>query len=477
MLAKETESNEVKSGKGRGSNKSCKKLVATREVKINVDAALLKEGAIFKGYEEFWVQNLIITTEVVLYKRARYQQPDGSYITADLPAGTNDHFGEGLKHYIVNQYHTNNVPFDKIHQDLQAMGIQISAGKINSIAMQAVDTLEPEHDAMVKAGMQTAQDIRMDDTGGRHQGKNHSYVVMQNDLFACFKSINSKSRIDILRALQNNKNITYALNGAAIDYLNAQKCTPEHIDIIQQHLGTIKQSYLLWKQFLKSVGIDKYNTSKLMLKLLEEAALLGGAIENGLHPQVVLLSDGAPQYAKMLTHAMCWIHAERLIKRLVVPPEHAQELEKIRGQFWDFYKELKAYKDDPMPQKQLDLSHGFDKIFLQSAENQDVLVALRNLHKHKDELLCILNHPTIPLHNNSSENDIRTLVIKRKISGTTRSDRGRDARAIFASIIKTCRKLGISPWKFIGDRLSFTPQMPSLAKTIYERVAATGPPV
>jgi hypothetical protein len=39
-----------------------------------------------------------------------------------------------------------------------------------------------------------------------------------------------------------------------------------------------------------------------------------------------------------------------------------------------------------------------------------------------------LDRPDIPLHTNSSKRDLRAQVIKRKISGATRSDAGRQCR-------------------------------------------------
>ena len=58
----------------------------------------------------------------------------------------------------------------------------------------------------------------------------------------------------------------------------------------------------------------------------------------------------------------------------------------------------------------------------------------------------MLDRPEIPLHTNGSENDIRAFVTKRKVSGGTRSDAGRDCRDAFLSRLKTCDKLGIAFW-------------------------------
>ena len=80
-------------------------------------------------------------------------------------------------------------------------------------------------------------------------------------------------------------------------------------------------------------------------------------------------------------------------------------------------------------------------------------LALKRLHRNKAELLLVLEHPEIPLHNNLSERDIREYVKKRKISGSTRSDLGRRCRDTFTSLKKTCRKLGVSFWEYLQDRV------------------------
>ena len=82
--------------------------------------------------------------------------------------------------------------------------------------------------------------------------------------------------------------------------------------------------------------------------------------------------------------------------------------------------------------------------------------------RHKDELLLVLRRPDIPLHTKGSETDIRDFVKKRKVSGGTRSDLGRQCRDTFASLKKTCRKLGISFWQYLIDRVSLLNVIPPL---------------
>ena len=78
---------------------------------------------------------------------------------------------------------------------------------------------------------------------------------------------------------------------------------------------------------------------------------------------------------------------------------------------------------------------------------------LARSHRRKHKLLKVLERPEIPLHTNASENDLRACVTKRRISGGTMSADGRQARDVMLSLMKTCRKLGISFFTYLGDRL------------------------
>ena len=85
---------------------------------------------------------------------------------------------------------------------------------------------------------------------------------------------------------------------------------------------------------------------------------------------------------------------------------------------------------------------------------------LARLHRRKAELLRVLERPEIPLNTNASENDIRACVIKRKVSGGTMSAAGRTARDVLLGLMKTCRKLGVSFYRYLGDRLRVPGAMP-----------------
>jgi hypothetical protein len=77
---------------------------------------------------------------------------------------------------------------------------------------------------------------------------------------------------------------------------------------------------------------------------------------------------------------------------------------------------------------------------------------LARLHRRKAELLRVLDRPEIPPHTDGSENGIRACVTRRKISGGTMSEAGRTARDVLLGLMTTCRKLGLSFFRYLGGR-------------------------
>ena len=95
------------------------------------------------------------------------------------------------------------------------------------------------------------------------------------------------------------------------------------------------------------------------------------------------------------------------------------------------------------------------------------------MRAHRAALLRVLDRPEIPLHTNLSESHLRDYVKKRKISGSTRSELGRQARDTFASLKKTCRELGVNFWAYLQDRVRGVGQIPRLAELIRRKAEET----
>ena len=182
-----------------------------------------------------------------------------------------------------------------------------------------------------------------------------------------------------------------------------------------------------------------------------------------------MLSDGAPQF-DILAHASCWIHAERPLARMVPHNDaHKMVIEQVREQIWQLYKDLKAYRWQPNAAAKPVLQARFEALADQRTAYPNINAVLKEIRDHKADLLRVLQRPEVPLHNNASESDIREYVKKRKISGGTRSADGRRCRDTFASLKKTCRKLGVNFWKFLQDRVRRFGTIPRLAELIWQQ--------
>ena len=103
----------------------------------------------------------------------------------------------------------------------------------------------------------------------------------------------------------------------------------------------------------------------------------------------------------------------------------------IRDRIWKLYADLKAYARAPTREAKVELAERFEAIFTSKTGFVMLDRQLERLHALKADLLTVLDQADVPLHTNGSENDIRTHVTRRKVSGGTRSDAGRDCRDAF----------------------------------------------
>jgi len=222
-----------------------------------------------------------------------------------------------------------------------------------------------------------------------------------------------------------------------------------------------------WEAHLAALGI----TGERHVRIATEGALLRSLIAQGVSPELAILSDGAPQF-DVLIHASCWLHAERPLARMVpYSDEHRAAIEGVRQRIWDLYRDLKAYRQTPEGSQRPLLEARFDTLCAERTGFPSVDGVLKEMVDHRSDLLLVLARPEVPLHNNLSEGHVRDYVKKRKISGSTRSASGRRARDSFASLKKTCRRLGVNFWEYLQDRVRGLGRLPSLATLIRQKGA------
>jgi hypothetical protein len=339
--------------------------------------------------------------------------------------------------------------------------VAISKRQVVRLLTARSAALIAEAQAVLRAGLATARWITVDDTGARHQAKNGVTTQIGDDHFAFFATSFSKSRrnfLEILRAGHDD----YVINEAALAYMRDHNLAGPVIDQLAGHSIRRFADRPTWHAHLEALGVTQLEVTPNPVKIATEGALWGSIRSHGLLDETAIISDDAGQF-RIGTHALCWVHAERLVHQLI-PFNDRQRLAiaLVRQLIWWFYADLKAYKRAPCRKRRAQLRARFERIFRRRTGFVTLDRLLARLHARQDELLLVLDRPEIPLHTNGSENDIRCHVTKRKVSGGTWSAAGRDARDACLGLMKTCHKQGLSFFDYLGARLG-VPDAPLIA--------------
>lgn len=410
-------------------------------------------GSRFKGYESFLIQDLVVRPVAIRFRRERWVTPDGRTVVAPLPPGVDGHFGPELRRFVLAQYHQGQVTVPRLVALLDAIGIEVSKRQIVRLLIGRQGRFLDEARDVLRAGLETAAWVTVDDTGARHKASNGYCTQIGNDHFTWFGTTGSKSRLNFLELLRAG-HADYVINTEALSYMRGRSLAGWVIRLLAEHDDKRFADRATWLAHLRRLDIAGLDGTPDPVRIATEGALWGSIKAHGFLKDTVILSDDAGQF-DVGRHALCWVHSERLVHKLdTFTDEHRSAQQRLRCLIWWFYRDLKAYRCDPSSPHKAALLARFDWIF-QRRTGFDILDRLlARLHANKPELLMVLERPEIPLHTNGSENDIRCHVTRRKLSGGTRSDPGRDCRDAFLGLAKTCAKLGISFWDYLGARLS-----------------------
>jgi len=410
-------------------------------------------GSRFKGYTTFVVQDLVIRPHVVNFCCERWQTADGKMMTAPLPPGIHGHFGPELRRFVLAQYHQGQTTVPRLVMLLRSLGIVISKRQVVRLLIEGQDRFLTEIRGVLRAGLSSAAWITVDDTGARHKAANGFCTQIGNAHFTWFGTTTSKSRLNFLTLLRAGYG-DYIVNEEAVAYMRERALAASVIARLLEHPERCFADQAAWTAHLERLGIAALKVNPDPVMVTTEGALWGSIKAHGLLPNTVIVSDDAGQF-NVGQHGLCWVHCERLVHKLdTFTDENRAAQSSIRQLIWQFYADLKAYRRNPRKEQKIALRESFDRIFQRTTGFVTLDRLLARLHANKPELLMVLDRPEIPLHTNGSENDIRCHVTRRKVSGGTRSDVGRDCRDAFLGLAKTCAKLEIAFWDYLGARLA-----------------------
>jgi hypothetical protein len=445
-------------------------IVIHREEVATIVRESLPADAIFKGHEEVIIQDIIFRAENVRFLKEKYYSPsEHKTYLAGLPAGYEGQFGPGIKAFVPTLYFGGGMTEPKILELLGYANIQISPGQISHMLTKGQEGFHEESDAVFEAGLHSSPSQHIDDTTTRVNGQNQNCHILCNPVYTAFRTRPHKDRLTILDVLRNGRSRIFLMNTEALSYLEGlslSKATRQTLQSWQDGIVLNEIDFIVrLNKDLPDLPVQQRKT------IIDAAAVAAYHAEIGFPVIQTLICDDAPQF-NWLTPSMmlCWVHEGRHYKKLIPVVAHHQELLKdFLKRFWEFYHRLLDYREQPSQETASKLETEFDELFATQTGYGELDKRIGKTLVKKDSLLLVLIHSELPLHNNPAELAARFRVRKRDISFGPRTEDGKNAWDTFMTLAETTKKLGISFYEYIRDRITKAKSIPPLAELIQKR--------
>jgi hypothetical protein len=441
-----------------------------REHVVTVDPAGLPPDAVFKGYEDVVVQDVVFRTDHVLFHKEKFYSPSQqqTYL-ASLPQGYHGQFGPGIKSLALVFYYGAQMSEPKVAELLRSVGVQISDGQVSNLLIKDQGAFHAEKAALYQAGLASSPWQHLDDTSTRVNGQNGYCHVVCNPLYTAYFTASTKDRLTIIDVLTNYRPRRFVVNTEALGYveasgLSAVRCR-QLAQVPREVTMDAAQMQALLETHLPGLGPQQRKW------ILDATAVAAYHAEVEFPVVRLLVCDDAPQFT-LVTEALalCWVHEGRHYKKLLPSiPYHQTLLEAFVQRFWLYYAQLLAYRQQPAPEAAAQLAGEFETLFATVTGYQALDERIAKTRAKQHCLLMVLAHPEIPLHNNPAELGARARVRKRDVSFGPRTQEGATAWDTFMTLAATATKLGVSFYHYIHDRVSGAYQIPALAALISER--------
>jgi hypothetical protein len=451
----------------KGSKKA--QLQIDREQFGKVDPGRLPADAEFKGYADVVVQDLGVKTDNICFHQEKYSAASTRQTyQAKLPQGYEGQFGPGLKALVPTLYFGMNTSEPKILEFFEYVGICISEGELSNLLIKDQGDFHTEKAEVYEAGLRSSPWQHTDDTQTRVAGQHQHCHVLCNPVYTVDQTLPKKDRLSVLDVLRHGRARVFRLNPEALGYLEHLPFSKAHWQVLRngcsdREPGLDEPTFLAWLDgVLPDLGTQQRKA------IIDAAAVAAYHLEKDRPVIRALVCDDAPQFNWLTEEMMlCWVHEGRPYKKLMpVIPLHRQQLEDFRKCFWEYYDQLLAYRQKPTPAERERLEAEFDRLFATRTGYEALDQRIAKSQAKKDSLLLVLKHPELPLHNNPAELGARQRVRKRDVSFGPRTQDGVQAWDTFMSLAETTKKLGVSFYQYIHDRISGANQIPRLADLV-----------
>lgn len=448
----ETERKEKR--KRHASSKKAKIEINRKEV-VKVRAEEMPADAQFKGYVDVVVQDIVVKTNNVLFRKEKYYSPStGKIYLARLPRGYEGEFGPGVKALGLDMYFEVGASEPKIIGFLHRVGMQISKGKFSDLLIAGQDVFHKESDAVYESGLRSSAYQQSNSTLTRVNGQNQNCHIVCNPFYSVYRTLVHKDRMSVLDVLRNGRPRKFRLNQTALDCLTNVQLS----QATRQTLGACcSELEMNEENFQKHLTFLLPELGHQQRKEITDAAAIAAYWAETDWPVIeTLVCDDAPHYNKLTRRMMlCWVHEGRPYKKLrPIVPLHRRLLDGFLKRFWNYYRELLTYKQDPSEAQRTRLEVVFDELFATQTGYEALDERIAKTKVKKQSLLLVLEYPELPLHNNASELGVRRRVRKRDVSFGPRTQAGKLAWDTFMTLAETTRKLGISFYAYLHDRIT-----------------------
>ena len=328
--------------KRRNRNPKLPDIKIDREEKCLVDKGRLPDDAEFKGYEDKVVQDLLIKTDNVKFKREVYYSASlKKTFLGDIPKGYEKDFGPHLNAHIISLKYVNNMSIPKIEEFLNNFGISISRSYISErlTKEEHMGVFHDEKSDMYKSALEVSSYQQIDDTCSRVDGRNWYTHIVCNPLYTAFFTTERKDRLTVLDVLRNFEPRSFLFNEETFDLLKKLKVSKKNFLVLNAATPekVLTEDEIL--AFLSDVFPDLCKGSLQHTKIMEAAAIASYHKETGMPIVELLVCDDAPQF-KLLTYllSLCWVHDGRHYKRLSpIVPVHQEQLTAFMERYWKYY--------------------------------------------------------------------------------------------------------------------------------------------